>query len=238
MDQPALPETGAGRLTDRGQRSAETNHEFPDIRMTKLLLVRHGQTDWNAQARWQGQQDVPLNRLGRAQATALAARLAGWPIHAIYSSDLRRAGETAEILAAALSLKPVYEAAWRERAAGVFEGMTGAELREKYPEAWAALQQGEIRPKNGEAPEQLQTRIVDAYQRILARHPDQTILIVSHGGALHALLSHVLELSVSQVYRLSLSGNTGLTRLDLTPRGPRLTLLNDTAHLEALKAWE
>lgn len=202
--------------------------------MTQALLVRHGQTDWNAAGRWQGHQDVPLNSTGRAQAQALAARVAGWPITAIYSSDLRRAGETAEILAGALGLSPTYDAALRERSAGIYEGLTGAELRANYPSVWESIQTGEVRPIGGESFEELQARVVAAYTDILRRHPGETVLIVSHGGALHALLSHVLELPLPLVYRLSLRGNTGLTRLEHTPRGARLTLLNDTAHLERL----
>lgn len=202
--------------------------------MTKALLVRHGQTDWNAAGRWQGHQDVPLNQTGRAQAQALAVRIAGWPITAIYSSDLRRAGETAEILGGALGLTPTYDAALRERSAGIFEGLTGAELRAAYPGVLESIETGEVRPIGGETFEELQTRVITVYADILRRHPDETILIVSHGGALHALLSHVLELPLPLVYRLSLAGNTGLTCLEHTPRGARLTLLNDTAHLERL----
>ncbi len=207
--------------------------------MTTIWLARHGQTDWNAERRWQGQSDIPLNDRGRTQAQALAARLAGRPIQAIYSSDLRRAYETATIAAQALGLPVVSDPAWRERSAGVLEGMTWEMLRDQHPAYWEATRYGDMRPPGGESFGEVQARAVQAVQRLLERHPNgEAILVVSHGGTLRALICHVLGLPISQVQRLSVGGNASLSQIEHTPYGWRLTALNDMAHLEDLATPE
>jgi len=138
--------------------------------MTTLLLVRHGETDWNAEGRLQGHTDRPLNDFGRRQAAALAERLAGDGIDAIYASDLSRARETAEILGARLGLPVLLEPGLRERNWGSWEGLTGAERdRVEYV---------------GEAPEQHAERVLAAVAAIAERHPGRRIVVVTHGGSL------------------------------------------------------
>ncbi|HEV7133000.1 MAG TPA: histidine phosphatase family protein [Gaiellaceae bacterium] len=138
--------------------------------MTTLLLVRHGETDWNAEGRLQGHTDRPLNDFGRRQAAALAERLAGDPIDAIYASDLSRARETAEILGARLGLPVVLEPGLRERNWGTWEGLTGSERdRVEYI---------------GEAPDEHAERVLAAVRAIAERHPHGRVLVVTHGGSL------------------------------------------------------
>jgi len=156
---------------------------------TRLLLARHGETDWNRIGRWQGQADPPLNDIGREQAAALAEQLAGDGVRAIYSSDLRRASETARVVGERLGLGVVEERGLREIDVGSWSGLTRAEVQERYPEGFARFLAGEI-GHDGETREQLTDRVVAAVERIGAAHLGETVVVVSHGGAIRALLRY------------------------------------------------
>jgi broad specificity phosphatase PhoE len=199
---------------------------------TTILLIRHGLTDWNAEQRWQGHQDIPLNETGIDQARALARRLANWPIQALYSSDLKRAAQTADILAEAVGLQVIHDRAWRERDAGAFQGLTRAEIKIQYPEEFNAMTRGDVNTPGGEDNQELHTRAVGAFDKLLARHPGQMVAVVSHGGLLHTILLYVLGLPVGEYGRLSLRGNTGINIVEVGDSSTRLSRLNDTAHLE------
>ena len=154
--------------------------------MTRILLARHGETDWNSVGRWQGHADPPLNDAGRSQAAELAERLAGDGIAAIYSSDLMRASQTAHVVANRLGLAVVEDAGLREIDVGSWSGLTRAEVEQRFPEGYARWLEGEI-GHDGETREELTERVVGAVERIAAQHPDGTILAVTHGGAIRAL---------------------------------------------------
>jgi broad specificity phosphatase PhoE len=141
--------------------------------VTTLLLVRHGETDWNAEGRLQGHTDRPLNETGRRQARELADRLAEERIDVIYASDLSRAKETAEIVGERLGLTVVVDPALREKNWGNWEGLTGDERVHVELE--------------GESTEAHRERIVAAVKRIAGRHPDQRVVIVTHGGSLRRI---------------------------------------------------
>lgn len=200
--------------------------------MLKILLIRHGQTDWNLDRRLQGHQDVPLNSAGLQQARQLARRLAADPIDAIYCSDLRRAAETAEILGQTHSLTPTSDKIWRERDVGQFQGLTVDEITARYPQAWDQLSDGIVNPPGGENSTALFARAEKAYLGLLGRHVEETVAVVSHGGTLSAVIAFVLGTGVGTLGRFSLRGNTGISVVEVGKRGPRLTLLNDTCHLE------
>lgn len=159
-----------------------------------LLLVRHGETDWNAAGRWQGQTDVPLNANGRAQALALAARLRAEGIREIAASDLARARGTAEIVGAALGLEvALVDADLRERGYGAWEGLTRGECEALHPEAWARhLADPRTPPPGGESAEALLARVVPAIHRA-AERLESPALVVTHGGVMRAFLAAVLE---------------------------------------------
>lgn len=153
---------------------------------TRFCLVRHGETDWNAQGRLQGQTDIALNEAGRAQAKAAAARLAAHRFAAIYSSDLSRAMETA-----AAAAGPGHEVqptpALRERRFGAFQGLTHAEAEARYPADHARFRAREPDhrpPGDAESLRDLAARIEAALTDLADRHRGQTLLIVTHGGAL------------------------------------------------------
>ncbi len=163
--------------------------------MTRALFVaRHGETDWNAEGRWQGNTDVPLNERGRAQARELAALLRGEGIAHVVSSDLSRARETAEIAAGVLLAPYAYsDPDLRERGFGVFEGLTRAECEVKHPEAWRVWStDARIAPPGAETYETLAARMASGVARALEMaEKDRPVLIVTHGGSLRALLHHV-----------------------------------------------
>ncbi len=151
--------------------------------MTVLLLARHGQTDWNRDGIWQGQADPPLNAVGRRQAQALAEKVCRWPVEAVYASDLRRARETAEIVALALGLPVICDPSLREQDVGSWTGLTGEEIARRFP-GWEY--------HDGEPREAFQARVVEAADRIARAHRGSTALVVAHGGVLRALQRQVL----------------------------------------------
>jgi probable phosphoglycerate mutase len=156
---------------------------------TTVMLVRHGETDWNRDGRIQGQSDPPLNDLGREQARELATSLTGQHVDAIYASDLRRARETAEILAAELGLPVVVDADLRELHFGDWEGSTIEELTAEFPDAVERWRSGDEIPwAGGETREQMAERVRRAVRRLAATHDGGQILLVAHGGPVRVLL--------------------------------------------------
>ena len=171
--------------------------------MTKIHLVRHGETDWNRELRWQGQSDVPLNARGREQARALGASLTNVPLAAIYSSDLRRAAETAEIVAEQLQLPLRVDAALREIDVGSWQGLTLTQLRVRVPEAVTRWEEtGERGWDEGESHDDMLRRVVEAIRSIAVRHSDEEVLVVSHGGPIGALKALAAGLDYPRERRL------------------------------------
>jgi probable phosphoglycerate mutase len=156
-----------------------------------LYVARHGETDWNAAWRWQGHTDVPLNALGREQARALATRLAAVPLAGVVSSDLSRASETAQIVAAELGLPVVYaDAGLRERSFGIFEGLTRDECEQLHKEAWRGWLEERHTPEGGETQKALSDRMLAALGKAAQTiaHPGAGVLVVTHGGAMRAAI--------------------------------------------------
>jgi broad specificity phosphatase PhoE len=142
--------------------------------VTEILLVRHGETEWNRLHRWQGHTDTPLNDTGRAQARELAHTLAGERVDAVYSSDLSRASETAAAIAGEHGLAVLVDPDLREIDVGGREGLTREEVEQRFPDGgW-----------NGETREEHAARVLRALHRIADRHPDGRVVVVGHGGTL------------------------------------------------------
>lgn len=156
--------------------------------MTRLLLVRHGQSEWNAEGRWQGQADPPLSPLGEEQARSAIGQLDG--IDAVYASDLVRASRTAEIVAGELGVEVVVDARLRERHAGEWQGHTRAEIEVAWPGYLAA---GE-RPPGWEHDDVVIERALEACASIAGAHPDGMVLLVTHGGVVRSLERHLGDL--------------------------------------------
>jgi probable phosphoglycerate mutase len=160
------------------------------VARTRILLARHGETEWNRVGRWQGHADPPLNQTGRRQAAELADRLGRDGISAVYSSDLARARETACAVARRLGLEVVEDRGLREIDVGSWSGLTRAEVEQRFPDGYASWLAGEI-GHDGETREQLTARVVAAIATIAARHgPDDNVLVVTHGGVIRALRRH------------------------------------------------
>ena len=153
--------------------------------MTTLLLVRHGETDWNAEGRLQGHTDRPLSDYGQRQARELADELAGEPLDAIYASDLERARETAEIVGERLGLPVTVDPELREKDWGTWEGLTPAE-RDSVELV-------------GESTEAHQERILRALERIAERHPGGRVLVVTHGGSMRRVQTAALGMAMPVV---------------------------------------
>jgi|SRR5271157_266622 len=204
----------------------------------RLILVRHGLTEWNSSGRFQGHSDIPLSEMGRQQAEALAARLSSEHIHTIYASDLERAQATARIIAARQQCTPTSDAHLREISFGAWEGLTYDEIRRRDPAAlsrWEANGQ-EVTPPGGETLGQLVWRVQPAMDEIRARHVDETVLIVAHGGPLQVLLCLSLGLAPSMYWQFHLAP-ASISEVAFWPAGAMLNLLNDTCHLNGANGW-
>jgi broad specificity phosphatase PhoE len=162
---------------------------------TELILIRHGESLWNVERRWQGQADPPLTERGRAQARDAAARIAALAPQALYASDLARAFETAAILGGALGLEPTPEPRLREFHVGAWSGLTKPEIDARWPGEYARFRRREpdVRPGGGESPRELLKRVLAALADIAAGHPGERVAVVSHGGVALSLTSLRLE---------------------------------------------
>ncbi len=201
--------------------------------MSQWLLVRHGQSEWNAEGRIQGGSSTTLNKEGVRQSQLLAARLADTPLRAIYSSDNPRARETADILAAPHRLRVEPVAELRERSFGQWEGLTYDEVRTRDPQAYARWQKGgeDFIPPNGESISEVTVRALRFASKLRAEHPnDEAVLVVGHGSCLHFLAIGVLGLPASTRRGLAPLDNASLSALDGSPEGVILRVWNDTAH--------
>ncbi|HKO73955.1 MAG TPA: histidine phosphatase family protein [Gaiellaceae bacterium] len=165
--------------------------------MTTVYLARHGESDWNVERRWQGHADRPLTERGREQAAALAEKLRGVHLDAVYASDLRRAWETAEAVAAPRGLEVVRLSELREVDVGSWSGFTRDECADRFPDAFVRWQEGGSGWDDGESYEDMGVRIVAAIQRLAAEHPDGAILVVSHGGPIRAVHAHALGVDIA-----------------------------------------
>lgn len=202
--------------------------------MLHLILVRHGETEWNAQRRYQGQSDVPLSELGVRQAELVAERLARHEIDAVYASDLKRAWETAQIIVEKNGLNVSSEPRLRELKFGILEGLTFDEAQEQYPEMIAAwLDDFHQTPEGAETIDLFNARVISLLEDLKRQYDEQTVLLVAHGGPLSELLRVVLELSPQKRWYLELE-NASMSEVLIAADFVSLKRLNDTCHLAAL----
>ena len=190
--------------------------------MTRVVLVRHGETDWNAESRMQGWAPVPLNDRGRAQAEAVAPWLADeFDVDRVHASDLARTRETAERILPALSVDGSaveYDPAWRERDLGVYQGLPLETADERFPEfalGEAAARAHRKSPESGESLAEVHGRVVDAFEAIVSTaDPGETRLVVTHGGPIHLLLGHVKGFDVERAVLEHSMDNCAVVVLD------------------------
>jgi probable phosphoglycerate mutase len=200
---------------------------------TRIIAIRHGETAWNVDTRIQGQLDIPLNTVGRWQASRVAQALAEESIQAIYASDLLRAWETAGAIAQATGLPLQANEGLRERGFGDFQGKTFAEIEALWPDQsrqWRA-RHPEWAPPGGESLIALRARIVAAASELAARHLGEQIVLVAHGGVMDVLYRAATG-QPEQAPRSWQLGNAAINRLLWTPQGFTVVGWSDTRHLE------
>ena len=204
----------------------------------RLLLVRHGETDWNLARRYQSYSDVPLNQKGIRQAQYLAQRLSKEKIDAIYSSDLSRATETAILIAKKYEplLAVQCDPRLRELSFGNWEGLNYQEIQEQWHtevNSWFA-DPVNVSPPNGETMTQLSARVRSALGELQSKHQDETILIVSHGGIIQVLLCMLLGVGLNRYWQFHVIP-AALTEIRIYEAGAILDIFNDTSHLKVLE---
>lgn len=208
--------------------------------ITRVLLIRHGQSQGNAEGRFGGHSPTPLSPRGRQEAEAVASTLRKTSIQAIYSSDLLRAVETAQPLARATKLEIIKAEAFRERSVGEMEGLTFEEAAQKHPEDYAALIRRDFEHVllGGESYRQMLDRSALALDRAIAEHRGGTIVVFSHTGTICILSLHLMgALDAPELRPVWLvTSNCGISRFEIRADNfIRVLSLNDTRHLNGFK---
>jgi broad specificity phosphatase PhoE len=200
--------------------------------MKRIYLIRHGQTAWNVEGRWQGALDIPLGETGIAQAAALAAYLSKRPITQIYSSDLQRAAKTAQPLADALGLTVNYDPRLREMHLGIFQGLTYEEMQERYPHEVALMNSDyyDYVIPGGESRRIMQQRVYSLWQELLAQPVSGETALIMHGGPIRLHLMKLYDYEPNFHVKIN---NTSITTIDVDDDGkPHLTGLTEIPHLQ------
>ena len=180
--------------------------------MAKLYLIRHGETDYNNALRFQGQTDIPLNQKGIQQAEKVAGFLKDVPLQAIYTSSLKRARTTAEIIGRAKGLEPQATDALREMSFGIWENMNSKDIQKKYAKEWKDFfaSPAKIKIPEGESMSEVQQRAYPEVQRILDQYPEGDVAFVAHGGIIRVLICTMLGLDLNRSWHLHV-GNASIT---------------------------
>ena len=205
---------------------------------TRIVVVRHGETQWNRAARIQGHQDSALTATGEAQAAAIAARLAAEKIDRLVSSDLGRAWRTAEAIAAQTGHRIEADARFRERNYGVAEGLTYAQIEARYPEVFARVRDADpdfVVP-GGESRRQLFERVRDAFESLAREAEGSSLTVVCHGGVLAALYRHVHAIDLGAAHAIPIP-NASFNALVFDDGRWHVEAWADTAHLASAEPF-
>jgi len=184
------------------------------MKETEIILIRHGETEWNSQQRMQGHSNSDLSSVGQAQIQALGQWMKNVPFDHIYSSDSLRAKQTAEAITQFSGHELKIDLRLREKNLGVFEGLTSEEARERHPEVFRLFKTAGSKYviDEGESTQQLQDRALEIVNEIRIKHPEERVLLVTHGGFIRVVMKHSLGLSLETPTRF-LIRNTGVFRL-------------------------
>lgn len=200
----------------------------------RIIFVRHGQTVWNAESRYQGHSDTDLSEVGRMQAQQAADRLESENIAAVYASDLRRASDTGSMIAERHGLEVRADPRLRECEFGEWEGLTVTQIRERYTEIYKRYQVDSVnqRAPRGERLESLVERVGQAIDDIAARHPNDTVVVAAHGGTVHAAICHMIRASLYTFRKIRID-NCSITTFSLDSDGRWiLEAMNDICHMQ------
>jgi broad specificity phosphatase PhoE len=204
--------------------------------MAQIIFIRHGETVWNTEGREMGQLDSALTARGMQQAEAIAERLRGMVFSMLYSSDLGRAIKTAECISRHTGHRVQKDIGLRERHMGIFQGLTRAEMAARYPNEWASYNSAEkftyVIP-TGESQKQRLARSVEVMDRLADKHPDETIVVVSHGGILRGFFEHVLGLEPGNEHRFK-RRNATFNSFTKKEGHWSLEVWGDASHLEGV----
>jgi 2,3-bisphosphoglycerate-dependent phosphoglycerate mutase len=200
--------------------------------VTKICLVRHGETNWNAEGRIQGQLDIPLSEVGLAQARAVARALARESFDVIYASDLMRVTQTAEPAATRLALPVRLNPALRERHYGIFETLTYDDAKLRHPELFARFKAREVDFDfvSGESLRAFSARAIACFTEIVNAHAGKQILIFTHGGVLEMIYCHVKRLTLASPRDFELP-NAALNWIEVTDERRDILVWADIGHL-------
>lgn len=205
------------------------------VKSTRLFLTRHGQTVTNTEGRFCGHSETDLTPKGEAQAQALGQRLAKVKLDAIYTSDFSRAIRTASLAAGQRALTPRADPDLRELHYGEWELEKGGDVARKWRTQYRLMRHEDPawRPPGGESVAEVRARTRAAFDRIVAAHEGQKVLVVAHGTALNCLISTLLDMPESHVFRVEIA-NCGLTEVIVRQGRPYILSMNDTAHLAGI----
>ncbi|MCL6432513.1 MAG: histidine phosphatase family protein [Anaerolineae bacterium] len=201
--------------------------------MTTILLTRHGQTEWNREERYRGRADIPLNATGERQAAALAERLSAFPVTALYTSPLQRAVRTGEICAARLGLRSAVLPGLLDIDFGAWQGLAPEAAAARDPEVYRQwlVAPGTIRFPGGEGLEDVQRRAMEALETVIARHPEETVVLVAHMVVNRVLLCTVLGLDLNHYFDLRQDTCSLNIFRCLGSQRYEIVTLNDTCHM-------
>jgi len=202
------------------------------MKETEIILIRHGETEWNSQQRMQGHSNSDLSSVGQAQIQALGQWMKNVPFDHIYSSDSLRAKQTAEAITQFSGHKLKIDLRLREKNLGVFEGLTSEEARERHPEVFRLFKTAGSKYviDEGESTQQLQDRALEIVNEIRIKHPEERVLLVTHGGFIRVVMKHSLGLSLETPTRF-LIRNTGVFRLEWEDKW-LVSQMGGVSHLE------
>ena len=197
---------------------------------TKVILIRHGETDWSYQKRYCGFTDIDLNEKGRQQARRLLKRLSKEKIHKVYSSDMKRTLQFAKIVFKDLPAEELLDL--REMNFGIFEGLTYKDIMEKYPKVyreWLGNPLDIIVPR-GESLKTLVRRVRKALKRILSQNSDKKVAVFTHGGPIRVILCDILELDLKEVWKIE-QELASISIIEFVEERGKVHLLNDISYL-------
>ena len=202
------------------------------MKETEIILIRHGETEWNSQQRMQGHSNSDLSSVGQAQIQALGQWMKNVPFDLIYSSDSLRAKQTAEAITQFSGHELQFDQRLREKNLGVFEGLTSEEARERHPEVFRLFKTAGSTYviDEGESTQQLQDRALEIVNEIRIKHPEERVLLVTHGGFIRVVMKHSLGLSLETPTRF-LIRNTGVFRLEWEDKW-LVSQMGGVSHLE------
>ncbi len=201
---------------------------------TRLFVARHGLTNWNQQNKYQGQSDIPLNEKGNCQARNLGQYLAGETLDAVYSSDLKRAYKTAEIVSTPHNLEVNKKKELREINFGEWQGLTYSEIETNFPERLKKWYQNPVSncPPGGETMTEFRERVENGFNEIIKENQNNKVLVVAHGGTIKAFLTVILEMPPENYWQFDIS-STGLSIIDFYKKDKAIiSSINIIEHLK------